>query len=84
MQSAKIISQNVEPAERKVDKRLGDFEKFLDERKAKYEADLSTFRKELDVLKKRNELTRIADRVIADGSLAEYQRLQKALERRSR
>jgi len=79
-EAAKIISQNVEPAERKVDERLRNFEKFLDERKAQYDADLTAFRKELEVLKKRNELTRMADRAIANGSLAEYERLQKMLD----
>ena len=78
-EAAKVISQNVEPAARKVDEQLQNFEKFLDDRKAQYDADLAAFRKELDVLTKRNELTRMADRAIADGSLAEYQRLQKML-----
>ena len=78
-EAAKIISQNVEPAEQKVDMRLKNFEKFLDERKAEYDADLSTFKKELDVLKKRNELARMADRAIAEGSLVDYQRLEQML-----
>jgi hypothetical protein len=58
---------------------LRNFEAFLDDRKAQYDADLADFRKELDVLKKRNELTRIADQAIANGSLADFGRLQRML-----
>jgi hypothetical protein len=73
--AAKVISDQVQPAEAKVAARLKSFETFLDERKAQYDADQAVFRAELDTLKKRNELTRLADRAIGDGSLGEYQRL---------
>lgn len=73
--AAKVISEQVQPAEAKVNARLHSFENFLDERKAQYDAEQAVFRAELDTLKKRNELTRVADRAIGDGSLGEYQRL---------
>jgi hypothetical protein len=73
--AAKVISDQVQPAEAKVTARLYGFEKFLDERKAQYDADQASFRAELDTLKKRNELTRLADRAIAEGALGEYERL---------
>ena len=73
--AAKVISDQMQPEEAKVTAQLHSFESFLDERKAQYDADLSAFRAELDALKKRNELTRLADRAIGEGSLTEYQRL---------
>ena len=73
--AAKVISDQVQPAEAKVTAQLHSFESFLEERKTQYDADLAAFRAELDALKKRNELTRLADRAIGEGSLSEYQRL---------
>jgi len=78
--AAQIISEQVEPAEKKINERLQGFEKFLDETKSRYQGDQQDFRRELEVLKKRNELTRMADKAIGDGSLRAYQRLQSVSE----
>src|SRR5205085_1279155 len=56
-------------------KRLKSFEKFLDERRAAYDAAQAEFRKQLNILQKRNELTKLGDRAIAEGSLTDYQQL---------
>ncbi len=73
--AGKVITEHVQPAENMVSERLRDFEKFLDERKAQYDTDQAAFRAEIETLKKRNELTRLADRAVGDGELTEYQQL---------
>lgn len=74
--AARVIAEHVEPAEKTVALRLRNFENFLDTRQERLDSHQAAFRAELDVLKKRNSLTRLADRAIgSDTNLEDYKRL---------
>ncbi len=80
------LSNSVETKLKNVDAQVDEVRGHVEARinkefeQAQIKSTLARFRNELDVLKKRNELTRLTDQAIGERSLPAYQKLSKMLD----
>lgn len=78
-QAAQIISNQVRPAVEEIQKEAEIFDGNLTQLRSKYHADYEKLKSEVNYLKVRNDVTRLADEAMAEGSRISYEKLRQTI-----